>query len=484
MVTLGCARNEVDSDQLAGLLARSGHRLVAEAVGADAILVNTCTFIDPATEESIETVLAACDLKGSGPRAVVVVGCMAERYREELADSLPEVDAVLGFGAYPRLPAVLDALLEGRAVPRFLGYDTATPATLEGTPRDDLDRIPTTGPRLPLRSAPDRPWAYLKVASGCDRACTFCAIPSWRGGFRSRPFDEVVDEARWLVGGGARELVLVSENTTSWGKELPGGREVNQPRLLSTLAGIDGLERIRLVYLQPDELRAELIDAMVDIPEVASYFDLSLQHASASVLERMARAGSRERFLDLIAAIRHRDAGAVFRSNFIVGFPGETPDDVTELGAFLAEARLDWVGLFAFSPQDGTRAPEMTDQVPELEAAGRLRELTDLQEAVADDAARAFVGRRLSVILDEDAEDGPVGRSYREAPETDGEIRLVDPEGAPLSLPPGRTTDATVIDAIGVDLVAVPDLPAEPRAGGARPLRTHLPLVGQGPGLA
>lgn len=493
ITTLGCARNEVDSDQLAGLLRGAGYRLVTDPDGADVVLVNTCTFITPATQESVDTVLAACDLKERGTRAVVVVGCMAERYRTELADAVPEADAIVGFGAYPRLPGILDEVLAGRDLPAFVGREgeAATTTAAGGSrrgylPQDDLDRIPRSGPRFPVRAGATRPWSYLKIASGCDRACTFCAIPSWRGSFRSRPLAEIVTEARWLVDAGARELVLVSENTTSWGRDLDGGSRTMQPRLLEELAAVDGLERIRLMYLQPAELLPELLDAMAEIDAVASYYDLSLQHASAPVLEAMARTGSPRRFAELVASIRARDPAAVFRSNFIVGFPGETTADVEELARFLEEARLDWVGLFAFSPQEGTVAPRLPDQVEEEVAQRRLRELTDLQEVIADGAARRFVGQRLEVTVEQRRHGATLGRSYREAPETDGEIRLVlpdrvdgarQPAGRAVELPVGRTVDAEVVAADGVDLVAVPELPARIPVAGER---RRLPLVSEG----
>ncbi|HEX2026504.1 MAG TPA: 30S ribosomal protein S12 methylthiotransferase RimO [Nitriliruptorales bacterium] len=471
IVTLGCARNEVDSDQLAGLLARDGYRFVEDPVGADVVLVNTCTFITPATEESVDTVLAACDLKRDATRAVVVVGCMAERYREELAAAVPEADAVVGFGAYPRLPSIVGDLLAGRLAPRFQGSRPASVGhalplhPVGGGSRrgyleqDVLDRIPPTGPRFdpPRTSAAARPWAYLKIASGCDRTCTFCAIPSWRGRFRSRPLDEILREAASLVARGTRELVLVSENTTSWGKDLDGGRDL-QPRLLESLCELEGLHRVRLMYLQPAELRRPLLEAIATLPRVASYFDLSLQHVASDLLRGMSRRGSPERFRQLVDDIRQLDPRAVLRSNFIVGFPGETDEHVAQLADFLTDARLDWVGLFAFSPQEGTAAPQMPGQVPDEVAAQRLHALADLQEEVADDRARTFVGRRLEVTVQTVDDDGCVARSYREAPDTDGEIRLLAQDGmTPARLAVGRTVTAEVVDAEGVDLVAIHD---------------------------
>lgn len=505
IVTLGCGRNEVDSDQLAGLLHREGMDVVRDATTADVVMVNTCTFIEPAKQESIDTVLAACDLKDEGARAVLVVGCMAERYPQELADAIPEADAIVGFAGYPELPGLVGDILAGRSHDRVVvegpepapgtadagaatDGDTdaaggrrrslpllvapmepppeAAPVERATTPQDALDRMPSTGPRFPVRSFDgDQPWAYLKIASGCDRKCTFCAIPSFRGRFRSRPLDEIVAEAGWLADQGARELVLVSENTTSWGKDLPGGRDA-QPKLLRELAGVEGVERIRLMYLQPAELQRPLVEAMTAIPEVASYFDLSLQHAAAGVLERMARSGSPERFLTLIERIRELDPDAVFRSNFILGFPGETEDDVATLEEFLTAARLDWVGLFTFSREDGTPSADMDGQVPADEAAARRDHLSIIQEHLADEAAARFVDRELAVTVQETAQGVTgsrrrhpglqitAGRSYREAPETDGEVRLVTADGAPADLPVGRTVTARVRRTEGVDLVA------------------------------
>jgi ribosomal protein S12 methylthiotransferase len=470
----------VDTDQLAGLLSSAGAEVLDDPLAADVVLVNTCTFIAPAKQESIDTVLEACQLKEDGrARAVLVVGCMAQRYPHELAEALPEADAIVGFDGYAALPGIVDDVLAGRLTDRVVGVGAAHPGSRPsaralpivqlsapdaGFGQDQLDRIPPSGPAFPIRAHDGRPWAYLKIASGCDRVCTFCAIPSFRGRFRSRGLDELVAEATSLAARGARELVLVSENTTSWGKDLPGGRTL-QPELVRRLAEVDGIDRLRLMYLQPAELTEELIEAMVAEPKVADYFDLSLQHVSGPVIERMARSGDHERFSRLIARIRALAPDAVFRSSFILGFPGETDADVERLEAFLDDHRLDWVGLFAFSPEDGTPAHDLPDQVPAEVAADRLRRVSVLQEAIADDAARAFVGRDLDVIVQREG-DGAVARSYREAPDTDGEISLVGPDAAePVALPEGRALRVRVVDAVGVDLVTRVD-PAT--AGGAR----------------
>jgi ribosomal protein S12 methylthiotransferase len=496
IVTLGCGRNDVDSDQLAGLFHREGMQVQDDADGADVVLVNTCTFIGPAKQESIDTILAACDLKDDGTRAVLIVGCMAERYPDELAAEIPEADAIVGFDGYAGLPTLVGDILAGRPHERVIKRPepvagttaavTPTPAatrdlrrdlpllilpttadeappeapplpTRVTTSHDELDRMPVSGPRFPVRRFDGSSWAYLKIASGCDRVCTFCAIPGFRGRFRSRDLDELLAEATWLVDQGARELVLVSENTTSWGKDL-GGRDL-QPTLLRELSAIDGLQRIRLMYLQPAELQRPLIEAMAELPKVASYFDLSLQHVSDPVLRRMARSGSPERFTAMIDAIREFDPRAVFRSNFILGFPGETEDDVRQLEDFLAHNRLDWVGLFSFSQEDGTPSATMPDQVPAELAEERRARVSELQERLADEATEAFVGRELDVLVDEVTRgDGgtvaTLGRSYREAPETDGEIELVTGGGSPADVPVGSTVRARVVDRVGVDLVA------------------------------
>jgi ribosomal protein S12 methylthiotransferase len=528
IITLGCGRNEVDSDQLAGLFHRDGHEVVDDPEHADVVLVNTCTFIAPAKQESIDTVLAACQLKDDArAQAVVVVGCMAQRYPRDLADAIPEADAIVGFDGYGDLPAIVDDVVAGRVTDRVIGAGAAHPGSrpavgerparidlplvaigsagpgapapraevaaggvepdpdlLLGLPvverpsddartghpdvssQDRLDRVPASGPRFPVRRHDGRPWAYLKIASGCDRVCTFCAIPSFRGRFRSRPLAEVLAEAAWLADNGARELVLVSENTTSWGKDLPGGRS-RQPDLLRELAAIDGVERIRLMYLQPAELTRPLLETMAAEPKVASYFDLSLQHVSGPVVARMARSGDHERFGRLIATIRELDPSAVFRSNFILGFPGETDADVALLERFLEEHLLDWVGLFPFSREDGTPSDTLPDQLPEAEAHARVAQVSELQERLADEAARRFVGRHLDVTVQErvdfDGTTATLGRSYREAPDTDGDIQLVVAgAGAsvptPADLPVGRTVTARVVDAVGVDLVAEVEL--------------------------
>lgn len=479
VVTLGCGRNEVDSDQVAGSLHAAGLQLVADPDEADCVLVNTCTFIAPAREESIATVLDACDLDAR----VLVIGCMAQRYGTELAEALPEAAGVLGFADYPHLPEIVRSVLAGGPAQRpAVCPDGGANGAADGgsTVRRRLPLLasPPQPPRMapaapptaafPVRTVPRGPWAYLKIAGGCDRVCTFCAIPSFRGGFTSRPLDELVAEATWLTQAGVRELVCVSENTTSWGKDLPGGRRA-QVDLVEAFATIEGLERVRLLYLQPAEIIPELLDAMAASPVVAPYYDLSLQHASAPVLRRMGRSGSAERFLELIASIRQRDPSAVFRSSFITGFPGETDQDVEVLARFIAEAGLDWAGFFTFSIEDGTPSATMAEQVDPEEARARRDHLLELSESVAQQRAERFVGQHLDVLV-EGEPDGAgqvvTGRSYREAPEVDGEIRVAGCEA-----PVGRTVRVRVVATDGIDLEAVPVAPVSARAESAAAVR-------------
>ena len=462
IVTLGCGRNEVDSEQVGGSLLAAGYELVDDPDTADCVLVNTCAFIEPAREESVDTVLAATDIPGA---KVVVMGCMAQRYGDELAGAIPEASAVVGFADYANLPQIVGRALGTPPLNtpppptlsvhseqlRYPGSATAHIGRVEGLQIGRTPAPPTA--TFPVRTTPRGPWAYLRIAGGCDRVCTFCAIPSFRGRFSSRPMDELLTEAQWLVGNGARELVCVSENTTSWGKDLPGGRHAVVD-LIKGFERIDGLERVRLMYLQPAEIIPELLDAMAASPVVAPYYDLSLQHASEPVLKGMARSGSPERFLSLIEGIRARDPHAVFRSSFILGFPGETEHDVELLEQFLCEARLDWAGFFTFSVEEGTPSATMPAQVAHDEAAARRDAMVEVYEAIAEDNTAAFVGRRLDVLIEE--QDGPdaVGRSYREAPETDGEVRIRSAE-----IPVGRLVPVRVTGTDGVDLVAEP-LPA------------------------
>jgi ribosomal protein S12 methylthiotransferase len=470
IVTLGCGRNEVDSQNAAGMLAAAGYQVVDDPEQADAVVVNTCAFVEAAKRESIETVLDATALKEQGrARTVLVTGCLAERYTEELRIELPEADAIVPFADYGRLPDLLGGVpvgngttsgAPGRPLGAPGGNGTTLRPPLPGGPgglvpagRRALPMVfPTpTGSAFPARAPARGPVALVKLAEGCDRDCSFCAIPSFRGPFRSRRPTEVLDEVAWLAGQGVSEVCLVAENSTSYGKDL-GGREA-LIHLLRDLAAIDGLRRVRLNYLQPDELTPGLLEEMAANPVVCSYFDLSLQHASASVLRRMRRGGSAGAFLDLIGQIRALDPDAAFRSNFILGFPGERTADVRELEAFLEAARLDWVAFFAWSPEDGTAALDLDGRVPAATARARVERVQELQDRMLADAQQAWVGRRLEVLVERAGDGGAwEGRSFREGPDSDGVVRI---EGTP-EVTVGEYLPVVVTTAEGPELLARP----------------------------
>lgn len=455
LLTLGCARNEVDSEEIAGRLAASGWELVETDEQPDVVVVNTCGFVEQAKKDSIDTLLAASDSAGAEGAKIVAVGCLAERYGKELADSLPEADAVLGFDAYPDLAAHLADVVGGHAPAPHVPVDRRTllPISPVSRPAAAPDVEVPGHDWIPRARLTDGPVANLKLASGCDRRCTFCAIPSFRGSFLSRPPDDVVAEAAWLATQGVRELVLVSENSTSYGKDLPGGTRA-LVRLLPRLANVPGIDRIRVSYLQPAEMRPDLIEVIATTPGVAPYFDLSFQHASPSVLRRMRRFGSRPDFLDLCARIRALAPGAGIRSNVIVGFPGETPDDVAELEAFLTEARLDAVGVFGYSDEDGTEAAGYEGKVDADEIAARVERITSLTQELMAQRAEDRVGEVVTVLVEavEDDDFECTGRAEHQAPEVDGEC--VVERGSGLAV--GDLVRAAVVGTEGADLVVTP----------------------------
>jgi ribosomal protein S12 methylthiotransferase len=419
--TLGCPKNVVDSDKIVGTLYADGLERANGVEDADLVVVNTCAFIEAARQESIDTVLALADAKREGAR-LVVTGCLAERYGDELADALPEADAVLGFAQ------------EGSIAPVTM---------LAAKPRGVRDLL-----ELP-RPAPSAPWAYVKVAEGCDRACAFCAIPSCRGKQRSRTLESIESEVRALVDAGAREIVLVAQDLAWYGRDV--GERDALARLLTRLDTLapDGLVRQRLLYLYPSEVRAPLLDAMLELPTVVPYFDLSLQHASASLLRRMKRWGSGERFLSMIETIRAARPGAAFRSSFICGFPGETEAQHDELLAFLDAAQLDWAGFFAYSREDGTAAADLDGVVDTEVVREWLRDCAEVQEPITAARRLALIDREVDVLVDTREGDVVQGRTYRETPEIDGVVRL---DG---DAKPGDVVRARVVDAEGPDLDAV-----------------------------
>jgi ribosomal protein S12 methylthiotransferase RimO len=461
-VTLGCARNDVDSEELAARMAGAGWELTDSEL-ADVTVVNTCGFVEAAKKDSIDAILAASDASPSGK--VVAVGCLAQRYGAELAQALPEA-VVLSFDDYARIDERLDDVLAGRSLTPHAPHDRRTllPITPVSRPAASVDiGIPghAGGPTVLRRRLDDAPAAPLKLASGCDRRCSFCAIPSFRGAFVSRPATEVLAEARWLTEHGVRELVLVSENSTSYGKDLGDVRALE--RLLPRLAAVDGVERVRLTYLQPAELRPSLIDVMTGTPGVVPYFDLSFQHASGSVLRRMRRFGDAESFLALLDGIRARAPRAGVRSNVIVGFPGETHDELAELEEFLRRARLDVVGVFGYSDEDGTHAATLPDKLDPDDVRERAEKLSALVDDLVAQRAEERIGEVVDVLVDRVAEaddggsvdggmlDGGLvveGRADHQAPEVDGVTTLSNCDAAP-----GTFVRAVVTAADGVDLV-------------------------------
>ncbi|MEP7089675.1 MAG: 30S ribosomal protein S12 methylthiotransferase RimO [Nocardioidaceae bacterium] len=469
LVTLGCARNEVDSEELAGRLEAGGFRLVDDPEDAETVVVNTCGFVEAAKKDSVDTLLQAADLKAEGAtgptRAVVAVGCLAERYGKDLAESLPEADAVLGFDDYPDIADRLRSILAGEQQhphtpqdrrkllpisPAERNADTVVvPGHTISAPDLPLGAGPDSGPRAVRRRLDGGPMAPLKLASGCDRRCTFCAIPSFRGSFVSRRPSDVLGEARWLAEQGVKELFLVSENSTSYGKDLGDLRLLET--LLPALAAVEGVERVRVSYLQPAETRPGLVTAIASTPGVAAYYDLSFQHASNAVLRRMRRFGDPESFLALIDQIRSQAPLAGIRSNVIVGFPGETEDDLATLCDFLVEARMDVVGVFGYSDEDGTEAASYDEKLDEDEIRDRTEHVTRLVEELTSQRAEERVGERVEVLL-ESLDDGRAeGRAAHQGPEVDGDTTLT---GLAPGVRVGDLVSAVVTGADGADLLA------------------------------
>jgi ribosomal protein S12 methylthiotransferase len=424
--TLGCPKNQVDSDKLEGTLRAGGYEPAGAPGEADLVVVNTCAFIEAARQESVDTILELAAGRAEGAR-LVVTGCLAERHGVELAAALPEIDLVAGFG----VPVTLG--------PTVVGTRTGVGDEGEALPSFDLLNLP--------RPAAHAPWAYVKVAEGCDRRCGFCAIPSFRGRQRSRPESAVLAEVDEL-GQGVHEVVLVAQDLASWGLDRSAPERVARPAgaprpivgLVRRLAR--RVARVRLLYLYPSSLDDALVEAVVDTG--VPYFDLSLQHVSRPLVERMRRWGDGERYLERIAAIRAAAPDAALRSSFILGYPGESEDDHDLLLSFLAEARLDWAGFFTFSSEPGTYAADLPGAVPAGLALERLRECAELQDAITAERRAALVGERIEVLVDAPG----TARSYREAPDIDGVVHV------PRSLAAGEFHKVAVTGAAGPDLWA------------------------------
>ncbi len=403
LTTLGCAKNQVDSEKVEVMLGEAGYVLADSPGSADVVMVNTCAFIEEARRESVDTILDAQDAKRPDAKTIVI-GCMAQRFGVEVEEALPEVDAVIGLDRYGELIDTIDQLTGNRA-----------PLQIKRRPVMDILNVVR-------RPTPTMPYAYVKVAEGCDKPCTFCAIPLIRGGQRSRRPIEIRDEVEGLVDAGVREIVLVAQDLAAYGRD--SDETWNIVDLIRFVSDVAGLHAVRLLYLYPKEIRQALIDEIASNERIASYFDLSLQHASRSLLRGMKRPGDGDRYRRLIEDIRSSAPDATLRSSFIVGFPGETEDDVEQLAEFLQDVRLDWAGFFPYSAEQGTPAADMANHVARPEIEERLRHLQAIQEDITADANAATVGDVISVLVDQ-VEDGvPVGRSSREAPEIDGMITL------------------------------------------------------------
>ena len=444
VVTLGCARNEVDSEELAGRLAADGWTLVDDVESAEVALVNTCGFIESAKKDSVDALLEANSLKGHGiTRAVVAVGCMAERYGNELAEALPEADAILGFDDYKDISARLQSIVAGEKHTAHVPRDRRALLPIAPAERADAREVE----EFSRKRLGNTPWAPLKIASGCDRRCSFCAIPYFRGSFVSRRPTEIISEARWLAENGVSEMFLVSENTTSYGKDL-GDLQLME-KILPEIAALPGVERVRLSYLQPAEMRPTLLQAMIATDKTAPYFDLSFQHTSPTILRRMRRFGDTEKFLHLISQIRALSPEAGIRSNFIVGFPGETQEDFDDLTNFITLAKLDAVGVFGYSDEDKTEALDLSDKVDADVISQRVETLSALADEMVSLRAQARIGENVRVLI-EDAE-LQEGRAAHQGPEVDGTTTFI---GTNFAV--GQYVDAVVIDSMGADLVAKP----------------------------
>ena len=452
LVTLGCARNETDSEELAGRLAADGWQLVTNPAEAEIAVINTCGFIESAKKDSIDALIQAHSLKANGvTKAVVAVGCMAERYGTELAQEMSETDAILSFDDYKDISERLNTIIEGGKIKTHVPKDRRTLLPIAPVDRaasrdiakgKDLNPLGTV-----LRKRLDNaPIAPLKIASGCDRRCSFCAIPYFRGSFISRKPAEIIEEAKWLADNGVTELYLVSENTTSFGKDF--GDLKMMEKMLPELSKIDAIKRIRLSYLQPAEVRPTLLQAMISVDKVVPYFDLSFQHANGDLLRSMRRFGDGEKFLHLISQIRALSPAAGIRSNFIVGFPGESDAAFMDLIEFLSEAQLDAIGVFGYSDEDKTEAETLPNKVAPEIIAERVSELSTLVDELITQRSEMRIGEKISVLIEDEAEQE--GRAEHQGPDVDGSTFVKSRNKYRV----GDYVDAVVSDVAGVDLIA------------------------------
>lgn len=404
-ISLGCDKNLADSETMLGMLASRGYQIVDEEEKADVIIVNTCCFIHDAMEESIETILQMAEYKKSGSlKALIVTGCMAERYREEITKEIPEVDAVLGTASYGHILDAVDEALKGHSYLMMEPLDTL--------PIIETHRLVTTGGH----------YAYLKIAEGCDKHCTYCIIPKLRGNFRSVPMDHLIKEAEQLAADGVKELILVAQETTLYGKDLYGEKKL--PELLHKLCQISGIRWIRILYCYPEEITEELIQTMKEEPKICHYLDLPIQHASDGILKRMGRRTSKEELVHIISRLREEIPDITLRTTLITGFPGETQEQHEELMDFVDEMEFDRLGVFTYSPEEGTPAASMPDQIEESIKEDRRAELMELQQEIAFEQAENMIGKEVLVMIEGKVaeENAYVGRTYKDAPNVDGLI--------------------------------------------------------------
>ena len=408
-ISLGCDKNLVDTEVMLGMLASRGYEMTNDEQEADIIVINTCCFIHDAKEESIQNILEMADLKKTGRlKALIVTGCLAQRYKEEIIQEIPEVDAVLGTTSYEEIAHVIDGVLSDSPMER--GDVRLTMKDVDYLPVTDTHRMVTTGGHF----------AYLKIAEGCDKHCTYCIIPKVRGDFRSVPMEHLLEEAQNLVDGGVKELILVAQETTMYGTDLYGEKRL--PQLLRALCKISGLRWIRILYCYPEEITDELIDAIAAEPKVCNYLDIPIQHASDNVLKRMGRRTDQAELRAIIGKLREKIPDICLRTTLISGFPGETQEDFEELYRFVNEMEFDRLGVFPYSQEEDTPAATMEDQVPQEVKEFRRDELMELQQAIAFDKAEDMVGHILTVMIEGKVADEEtyVARTYRDAPNVDG----------------------------------------------------------------
>lgn len=398
--SLGCAKNLIDSEQMLSLVAEAGHEIVSDPAEAEGAVVNTCAFIEAAQQEAIDAILELAELKKTGSlRRLVVTGCLPQRYQGDILKEIPEIDAVLGTGSFPDVVAALES-----------GQEHFTRFRDKNAPLPELDRLVSTGPA----------WAYIKIADGCDKCCAYCVIPSIRGKYRSRPMEAILQEARALAQGGVKELILVAQDVTWYGHDLRDG--TNLTLLLKELAKIEGIAWIRLHYLYPSEITDELIEEIAAEPKIVKYLDIPVQHVNDSILRRMRRPERKATITALFDRLRAQIEDVVLRTTFIVGLPGEGPEEFQELMDFLQEQRLPRAGVFAFSPQEGTAAAEMTDRCTGEEAEARRRMVMDLQCRIMDEYDRQQIGREFQVLCQGQENGLWCGRRYADSPDVDEQV--------------------------------------------------------------